>query len=97
MPSRKSQRNHRGVRSHTVHDELYWARLARDFKTCSYHGGGAYTLTEQRIRGADINRVRESIDETEQLLKARAQNRIKSRLDNALSYSRTQAALDESS
>ena len=97
MPSRKSQRNNKGVRSHCVHNEAYWERLRRDFKTCSYHGGGAYTLTEQRTRGDTIDTMREQIDRAERLLKGRALNRRKSRLDNAVSFSRTQAPLDESS
>jgi hypothetical protein len=43
------------------HDELYWARMKRDFRSCSYHNGGGYISDRPLEFGANVDSFRTQI------------------------------------
>lgn len=100
MPSRKTQRNHRGARNWCAHGPEYWDRLRRDFKACDYHNGGAYSAVEVELGDAGVQELRAGIRSTEaqiQNLEAQRFKRQDRRLGRASRHGGTKKTLDEGS
>ena len=81
-PARKTHRNKRGNPMWNRHNDAYWARLRRDFKTCSYQNGSAYSPIEGIQLSDGVNEFRTKIRTTEAKLKSV----LNQRLNRAATY-----------
>lgn len=70
-----------------AHDELYWERIRRDFRSCTYFHGGAYTPYESRQRAEHVDIFGRQIAAVEKRFKTR-------RSDGLSAYGGSKASLD---